>query len=661
MQKNYNHKRSIRSSFKYAAGFIEFCVIVFLLNAALGHLNLEKYDKEFAPRSSYPLFVPGKGENEENFVTNPHFKYALNYQSFPKKKDEGTIRIFIVGGSAAYAWPYSEDFGFSGYLQRALDRAEPGKFEIINAAGMSYGSHRVLDALQDIIHFEPDIVIVYSGNNEYVERNVNAGLKKNNVIADRIGDLLSRTNLYRAIRLFLFRLAPTIFIQTMEPDLTDIRKAGFVNRALPSRTNQLDMEVLSNFRNNIIKIINLLNANGVKGIFCTVPSNVADWHPEMTVPRFTNDAQAARWKQLQYEVVTELDELKGGNLDSVGINTILLRQKDQLSEMLELAPDHAGTIFMLGQILMRLGNSELAYQKLIQAKDIDSRPMRALTSFNEAIRAITTNDNLSVVDLEYILGNEMLRGSPTASLFLDYCHLTEKSHKDIAASILPEIKKLTGLNLRIDTLENMIHNDDWGLRQKNENILANEFYAKGITYLHNGNYDEAKKAFQQILTLLPENRGSFISGVYAGLGQIYYNQRDDQRYKEMIFKALDAYPQDQVVMISAGFILLQEGKELEKASDLFHEAIRLNPYAAGAFEGLAQLAMQKGAPQEAVSPYQKALDLDGENPGLWMDLGKAYIAIGEKDKAIQAWQSSLQLDFSNTEAKDLIAKYFQQQ
>lgn len=646
-----------RSCYKFVAGVIFFCLLVFLLDILLGFVGLEKYDKEFYPKSSYPIFIPAKGNLSQNYERNPHFKYALNYQTFLKKKAKGAIRIFVLGGSAAYAWPYREEYGFTGCLRRALNRVQPGKFEVINAAGMSYGSHRVLNVLQDVILFDPDLVIVYSGNNEYIEKNVIAGLKSSNGILNSISAILGRTQLYRAIRLVLFRLAPSIFQQKMKNDLTDLRAEGFVNRGARDRSVQYDQEVLNNFKNNISAMKNLISTTGAKGIFCTVPSNIADWHPEMTIPQVNNDKELASWENLQNEVSISLDLLKQDGLDTVQKNTILLRLKNFLTEMLIIAPDHAGSIYLLGQVLMRLGENEIAYSNLIRAKDLDARPIRALSSFNEAIRTLTTKkiseDNFLLIDLEKIFGEDLRKGTQQP-IFLDYCHLTEDAHKSVAIHILPAIEKLTGLDLPLEKVTEWIKLDDWGTQNIDASVQANVYYAKGITYLHNGSYKEAEESFQEVLKLESESSGPFISGVYANLGSIYQLQGDHNRYKKMLFKALEAYPNDQVILIAVGFLFLEEENNLERSEQMFQKAIHLNPYSPGALEGLARIAMQKGAVKEAISHYQEALSIAEDNPKLWKNLGKAYLAIGEKKKAIHALQTSLTLDFSDQETTALL-------
>jgi len=662
MLKESTLQHKLQFIYKLIAGVAIFCLIVFLLNSLLSFCNLERYDKLFNPKSSYPIFISGDGDLSENYVLNPHFEYALNYQTFPKKKALGTTRIFIVGSSAANGYPFKEEDGFSGYLRRSLDRFAPGKFEVINAAGMSYGSHRVFDVLQDVILLDPDLVIVYAGNNEYVERNVIAGItKKGGPIFDKIGGVLGRTNLYRAVRLILYRVSPAVFQQSMKNDLTDMRAGNFINRGGLVRTTSVDLEVLNNYKNNISAMRDLLATAGVKGIFCTVPSNVADWHPEMTLPKLANQEQAANWNKLQADVANNLDAQNNTGRDSSGENALLLQEIDLLSRMLQIVPDHPMTHFVLGDALMRLGEYDRAYKEFVQAKDLDAVPIRELTSFNDALRTLITDkgnkSEFALVDLEEVLGSEVRRGAPNG-IFLDYCHLTEEAHKFVAIFMLPTIQKMTGQNLSLEKMSQWISLDTWASRNKDKSTQATVSFAQGITQMHNGLYSEAEASLQQVLKTYPESSGPFVGGVFASLSRIYLAQGNHIRYREVLLKGLEAYPENQIILISLGLLYVEEGNELDRAAEFFRKAIRLNSYAPKAYEGLGLLAMHNGSAQEAIDHFQEASRLvDGGDPTLQKNLGKAYFASGDEKSAVIAWKTAFALNSSDMEVQELLKKH----
>ena len=90
---------------KLLFGVIFFFLILLILEFLLSFAGLEKYDSKFMPKSSYPIFVPGKGDMSDYYVTSPHFGAYINKQSFLREKPVDLTRIFVIGGSAAYGVP----------------------------------------------------------------------------------------------------------------------------------------------------------------------------------------------------------------------------------------------------------------------------------------------------------------------------------------------------------------------------------------------------------------------------------------------------------------------------------------------------------------------------------------------------------------------------
>jgi len=85
---------------------------------------------------------------------------------FPAEKPDNTYRIFILGASAAQGTP-EPAFNFGRILQKMLEDKYPEvNFEIINTAMTAINSHVVLQIAKDCARYDPDLFIVYLGNNE---------------------------------------------------------------------------------------------------------------------------------------------------------------------------------------------------------------------------------------------------------------------------------------------------------------------------------------------------------------------------------------------------------------------------------------------------------------------------------------------------------------
>jgi hypothetical protein len=127
--------------------------------------------------NSHTFFLPWQINSREMLVQNDRFTWRflgsdMARQPFPlaipQKKPPGTIRIFVMGESAAFGDP-QPDFGLPRMLEALLSQRFPsGRFEIVNAAMTAINSHAVLPIARECARQNGDIWVIYMGNNEVV-------------------------------------------------------------------------------------------------------------------------------------------------------------------------------------------------------------------------------------------------------------------------------------------------------------------------------------------------------------------------------------------------------------------------------------------------------------------------------------------------------------
>ena len=97
---------------------------------------------------------------------------GLHDRRFAVEKQENVVRIFTLGGSSVWGDPYGPEGAFSSWLEKRLSALVPGKtIEVLNSGRKGYGSVRVENIFNEIIQYNPDLVIVYFGNNERRDHN----------------------------------------------------------------------------------------------------------------------------------------------------------------------------------------------------------------------------------------------------------------------------------------------------------------------------------------------------------------------------------------------------------------------------------------------------------------------------------------------------------
>jgi hypothetical protein len=118
-------------------------------------------------------------ESGTSFETASERHFYFCPQSFSAVKKEDTFRIFCLGGSTVQGRPYSVETSFSTWLKFNLDLVYPeNTIEMVNCGGISYASYRLVPIMEELLTYEPDLIILCTGQNEFLEERTYHRLKK---------------------------------------------------------------------------------------------------------------------------------------------------------------------------------------------------------------------------------------------------------------------------------------------------------------------------------------------------------------------------------------------------------------------------------------------------------------------------------------------------
>lgn len=124
---------------------------------------------------STQFFVPNVGGRD--YTTNLKFGWRFfppriarwpSAQVLAPHKGTNAFRVFVLGSSAAYGTP-SDQYGFARILRVFLKERFPrARIDVVNAAMTAINSHAILPIARDCADMEPDVLVVYMGNNEVI-------------------------------------------------------------------------------------------------------------------------------------------------------------------------------------------------------------------------------------------------------------------------------------------------------------------------------------------------------------------------------------------------------------------------------------------------------------------------------------------------------------
>jgi len=102
------------------------------------------------------------------FFANPTRPGYAEETNFLMPKPPGTVRIFIVGESAAKGYPQPRNLSMQSFLQAMLADAWPDRtVEVISLGTTAVASFPLVYLVRDAVRYDPDLFVFYVGNNEF--------------------------------------------------------------------------------------------------------------------------------------------------------------------------------------------------------------------------------------------------------------------------------------------------------------------------------------------------------------------------------------------------------------------------------------------------------------------------------------------------------------
>lgn len=409
---------------------LEGCLALFGVSPAS-----QKEDPFVGFASNVPLFIPSKGAGDGQIMTTaPNRMAYFNKQEFPKTKTPGTYRIFCLGGSTTYGRPYDDSTSFSEWLRELLPSVDRSKnWEVINAGGISYASYRVAHLMDELINYQPDLFIIYTGHNEFLEERTYKQIKEIPYALKQVASLLAKTRTWAAMRTSLQKVGVSPRSSKEEPSRLADEVTALLDSSIGTesytRDDLLKKNIMEHFRLSLERMVEMAKSVNAQVIFVTPASNLKDCSP------FKSEHSARLGPEAQQQVKALLTratkEFQQKNL----IDALKL-----LETAAKLDPRHATLEYLRGKLLLELNRFKEAEAALRVARDEDIVPLRALTPMRQTVIQVAEEQNVDVVDYVELLKHRMLQikghDIPGREFFLDHVHPTIEGHKILAVALI---------------------------------------------------------------------------------------------------------------------------------------------------------------------------------------------------------------------------------
>ncbi len=343
----------------------------------------------------------------EGMIRHPRF------ERFAADKDPRTLRIFVLGESAAFGTPMDENATWAAMLEALLNRGQDQRHvEVLNCAMRASDVAIVPGILEELHAYEPDLFLLYAAHNAFY------GVSEPSWWADRR----------------LSRLLGSLANRLRDPPAETERIGMRADYELAPRGMER-AQVLARFRTDLDRVVRA--AGPVPLALLDLPSNELDLAPLGSWVPAGQESLGARADQLVQQVERSPAQACQANAG-------------QLEALLPSLPQHAGLHHALGICTLLQGDPFGARDLLADSIDLDSVPIRATAALRAATRDLPQRHpdrGLLVIDLEQPLREACTLGILGHRVFYDHVHLNPQGSYVAARQLARALAAQAGLPL----------------------------------------------------------------------------------------------------------------------------------------------------------------------------------------------------------------------
>jgi tetratricopeptide (TPR) repeat protein len=596
--------------------------------------------------------------------------------SFPAAKAPDTMRIFVLGESAAMGDP-EPAYGFPRQLERILRARDPNhKFEVINTAMTAINSHVIREIARDCAPRQGDFWVIYMGNNEVV------------------GPFGAGTVFGRQTPSLAFVQASLLVKSTRLGQWLQALRSGsrsraewlgmemFLRNQVPCDSPDL-RRVYEHFASNLPAIIELGRGSGATVLLSTVAANLRDSPPFASQHHpGLSPKQAEEWdKCLERGRQAQEERQYAAALAAY-------------NEGAQIDAQHAELAFRRATCELALNQTNATGSDFSLARDLDTLRFRADTQINHAIRQVAAGRGVTLIDAEQACARAAAGGIPGEALFYDHVHLTFAGNYLLAALFAAEIEKKlaaggpaasnTGpveaeverqlaltdfdrrrigeeMRLRLrqppfaTQLNALTRDEQWQRTLDRLQASPSQFikdYQAAVELapddwvLHAnfgrlldaaGDAAAATRQWQAVALLLP-----YEPDAWYQLGDLAYSARSfvqaDGCFREALQRKADCLE----ALNGLGLSLAAQGRT-EASIREYKAALRFNPLFSAARVNLAVALANRGDIPPAIAEYRTVLRMETNNAAARINLAKLLARQGDADQAIGLFQEALAL------------------
>jgi lysophospholipase L1-like esterase len=362
---------------------------------------------------------------------------AIALQEFPVEKPRNGFRIFCFGGSTVFGHPYLGATAFPKWLELELAGSAPARsWQVINCGGVSYASYRISPLVKEVLHYQPDLIILATGHNEFLEDRTYHTLKSRNAAwawLQRQAGSLRMAGLAR--RWLTGASAPTRSLESGSDG------SAALDPAVPTKLDELSgyasyhrddawhKRVAAQFDESVRRMVADCRAARVPVVLVRLGSNLRDCPPFKSEHRADLSAEPEADWQAAFDAGSAAEPFD------------LSRALKMYQEAEAIDAEYALLDYRIARVLDRLGRKPEALAHFQRARDEDVCPLRIFTPLEQSLARIAAETGAPLVDAATLLAASSPDHIPGFDWYVDHVHPTIGGHQQIARALAAQMRQ----------------------------------------------------------------------------------------------------------------------------------------------------------------------------------------------------------------------------
>ncbi len=578
------------------------------------------------------------------------------------RKPAGTVRIFILGESAALGDPRPQ-FGAGRYLEVLLRQRYPGQdFELVNTAITAINSHVILPIARECAAHQGDVWIVYMGNNEMV------------------GPFGAATVFGRqAPPLALVRLTVWVQQARLGQLLVDLSRRLKGSSAQPSwhglemfQENKVSPDdprkevVYGSFARNLQDILQAGLHSGAKVLLSTVAVNLKDCPPFASEAKrmAVAEAQRAECRRLCSEAAAAEAQAR------------FAEALEAYAKAETVLPGSAEVHFHIATDHLRLGDRGSAAVEYQMALDCDALPCRADSRINGIIKDLArrlAGPGLAFCDAAAALASASPEGIPGQESFYEHVHLNFDGNYRLARAWAAQLEKVLPPALTRrgaagwasqEACERLLGLTDWNrlsvfeemdrrlgqppFSGQLDNARRLEAAKAAVAELERriaaASPDQARQNYLEALKSAPDDHN--LHEAYAEFLEAIHDRPQATVERE---KVCSLIPHFYFPHYSLGQILKEQGR-LAEALQCLQRAAALNPRGSNVRLELGIVLARRNQWEAALAQFDLARRFNPDDPQALLYSGEVLRQLNRAAESLDRWRQAIRLQPAYWEA-----------